>query len=98
MRRTIRLIDGRGDAMMHEVFDLDGVLVGWIGYSKAARRDVFVPRRDEDIESDRRAIAAALRLAKPADAVDSSPSSGSGRAGITHGRGGPCTSPASMNR
>ena len=74
MRRTIRLIDGRGDAMMHEVFDLDGVLVGWIGYSKAARRDVFVPRRDEDIESDRRAIAAALRLAKPADAVDSSPS------------------------
>ena len=87
MRRTIRLIDGRGDAMMHEVFDLDGVLVGWIGYSKAARRDVFVPRHDEDIESDRRAIAAALRLAKPADAVDSSPSSGSGRAGITHGHG-----------
>jgi len=52
--------------MMHEVFDLDGVLVGWIGYSKAARRDVFVPRHDEDIESDRRAIAATLRLRKNA--------------------------------
>ena len=43
---------------MHEMFDLDGVLVGLIGYSKAAGRDVFMPRRDEDIESDRRAIAA----------------------------------------
>jgi hypothetical protein len=40
---------------MHEVFDLEGVLVGWIGYSKAAGRDVFVPHRDEDINSDRRA-------------------------------------------
>lgn len=66
MRRTIRLIDGRGDAMMHEVFDLDGVLVGWIGYSKAAGRDAFVPRRDEDVDSDRRAIAATLRLRKNA--------------------------------
>jgi hypothetical protein len=39
---------------MHEVFDADGILVGWIGYSKAVGREVFVPRRDEDIESDRR--------------------------------------------
>jgi hypothetical protein len=30
--------------MMQEVFDLDGVLIGWIGYSKAAGRDAFVPR------------------------------------------------------
>ena len=50
---------------MHEVFDLDGILVGWISYNRAARRDVFVPRRDSDIESDRRDIAATLRLAKP---------------------------------
>jgi hypothetical protein len=50
---------------MHEVFDLDGVLVGWIGYNRAAGRDMFVPRRDKDIEADRRDIAATLRLAKP---------------------------------
>jgi hypothetical protein len=49
------------------VFDLDGVLVGRIGYSKAVGREVFMPRRDEDIESDRRAIAATLRSANPAD-------------------------------
>ena len=53
---------------MHELFDTYGVLVGWIGYSKAVGHEVFVPRRHEDIESDRRAIAATLQPAKPADA------------------------------
>ena len=53
---------------MHEVLDLEGILVGWIGYSKAVGREVFVPRRDEDIKSDRRSIGATLRPAKPADA------------------------------
>jgi hypothetical protein len=31
------------------------------GYSKAAGHDVFVPRRDEDIELNRRAIDTTLR-------------------------------------
>jgi hypothetical protein len=38
---------------MHGVFDADGVLVGWIGYSNAVGREVFMPRRHEDIDSDR---------------------------------------------
>jgi hypothetical protein len=58
---------------MHELFDANGVLVGWIGYSKTVGREVFVPRRDEDIEADRRAIAATLQPAKPADAFEASP-------------------------
>jgi hypothetical protein len=55
---------------MHELFDLDGVLVGWMGYSEAAGHDVFVPRRDEDIELNRRAIATTRRPAKSADAFE----------------------------
>jgi hypothetical protein len=38
---------------MHEVFDVDGVLIGWIGYSKSVGREVFMPRRNEGIDSDR---------------------------------------------
>jgi hypothetical protein len=53
---------------MHELFDAYGVLVGWIGYRSTVGREVFVPRRNEDIESDHRAIAARMRPAKPTDA------------------------------
>jgi hypothetical protein len=51
---------------MHELFDAYGVLVGWIGYSKAARREIFVPRRDEDVEADRRAIAGPTAVSRDA--------------------------------
>jgi len=47
---------------MHEVFDLEGVLVGWIGYSKAVGRDVFVPRCHKDIDADRMVILQAARI------------------------------------
>jgi hypothetical protein len=47
---------------MHEVLDLEGILVGWIGYSKAVGREVFVPRRREDIDSDRTMILHAARI------------------------------------
>ena len=47
---------------MHEVLDLEGVLVGWIGYSKTVEREVFVPRRHEDIDSDRIMILDAARI------------------------------------
>jgi hypothetical protein len=47
---------------MHEVFDLEGVLVGWIGYSKAVGCDVFMPRRHKDIDADRVVILEAARI------------------------------------
>jgi hypothetical protein len=47
---------------MHEVLDLEGVLVGWIGYSKAVGREVFIPRRHEDIDSDSTMILRTTRI------------------------------------
>jgi hypothetical protein len=43
-----------------DVFDDNGILVGWL--AEHAKRDgnsveMFIPRRDEDIETDRAAIA-----------------------------------------
>jgi hypothetical protein len=40
---------------MHEIFDPEGIVIGWLVPSKIGRV-VFVPRRDEDIKSDRMAI------------------------------------------
>lgn len=55
---------------MREEFDADGILVGW--YGTARNRDgqqvaVFVPRRDQDIESDRTAIRNLLARARKGD-------------------------------
>jgi hypothetical protein len=46
-----------------DVFDDDGILVGWL--AEHAKRDgnsveMFIPRRDEDIEADRAAITRLL--------------------------------------
>ncbi len=43
--------------MMREVYEHDGVCVGWLSTLRrndGARIQVFVPRRDEEIEADRR--------------------------------------------
>jgi hypothetical protein len=52
---------------MIEVFESDGILIGWFGTTKNGTGhnvQVFIPRRDEDIESDRVKISALLRRAR----------------------------------
>lgn len=56
------------DGQMREAFEKDGILVGWYGTMRNSRGDdveVFIPRRDEDIDEDRAAIQALLKRACP---------------------------------
>ncbi len=49
---------------MTDVFEKDGILVGWYSTTRDAKGkdiQVFIPRRDEDIDEDRNAITALLR-------------------------------------
>lgn len=39
----------------NQMYDEDGILVGWTFRSRS-RRIVFVPRREEDVEADRRRV------------------------------------------
>jgi len=43
------------DAELTEVFDREGILVGWLGYAhlSGGLTRVFIPRRDEDMQADR---------------------------------------------
>ena len=53
--------------MTTEVFEDDDILVGWHSTTINAKgKEVlaFIPRRDEDIESDRKAISQLLNKAK----------------------------------
>jgi hypothetical protein len=50
---------------MTEVFENDGILVGYYGTAfdnSGNRVCVFIPRRDEDIDEDRRAIRKVLKM------------------------------------
>lgn len=49
---------------MTEVFDKEGILIGWRGEAYNRRGEAcrcFVPRRDEDVAEDRAAIRALIR-------------------------------------
>lgn len=54
---------------MTEVFEADGTLVGWMDkmwISATKKAEVFIPRREEDIEADRAAIRDLFRRARRA--------------------------------